>query len=265
MKITVLNACENVKNYIEQVENGISAEAAWEKEAIEPFWDRLCCYSPTDLSERKPKPIRDLQGLKEQCERLSELNLALLETEFQRISSTLPNYDDSPLLVVIFPCDTNNTTVNEKQNGVVGTSLFGNILIQVNSLIEGYEAWIKYVFAHEYHHTIWGNYWFVLHAGTLSDEFINSLVIDGEADCFALELYPDLKPKWIFDMPIAEVQRLWEKTIRKSQQKAMWRMKHTCLAMKKQVYPGVPDTPSVFIWSITIWQHVRSQSLRSWR
>lgn len=122
----------------------------------------------------------------------------------------LPNYDDSPLLVVIFPCDTNNTTVNEKQNGVVGTSLFGNVLIQVNSLIEGYEAWIKYVFAHEYHHTIWGNYWFVLHAGALSDEFINSLVIDGEADCFALELYPDLKPKWIFDMPIAEVQRLWE-------------------------------------------------------
>lgn len=37
MKITVLNACENVMNYIEQVENGISAEAAWEKEVIEPF------------------------------------------------------------------------------------------------------------------------------------------------------------------------------------------------------------------------------------
>lgn len=103
----------------------------------------------------------------------------------------LPNYDDDPVTVAIFAGSNDNKDVNIKQNGDIGTSLFGNIMIQVNPLIKGYEDWIKYVFAHEYHHTVWGNYWFNLHGGELQNKLIDSLVIDGEADSFALELYTE--------------------------------------------------------------------------
>lgn len=104
----------------------------------------------------------------------------------------LPNNDDDPVTVAIFAGSNDNKDVNIKQNGDIGTSLFGNIMIQVNLLIKGYEDWIKYVFAHKYHHTVWGNYWFNLHGGELQNKLIDSLVIDGEADSFALELYPEL-------------------------------------------------------------------------
>ena len=124
MKINVINACKNVKQYIEKVENGMPIEESWEKEVIEPFWEKLCCYAPFDLSDRKPKVIKDLNKLKQQCEILEGLDVALLETEFNRVTTLLPNYDDDPLMVVIFPSDANNTIVNDKQNGVVGTSLF---------------------------------------------------------------------------------------------------------------------------------------------
>jgi len=77
-------------------------------------------------------------------------------------------------------------------------------------LIQGYEDWIKYVFAHEYHHTVWGNYWFMLHSGELENKFIDSLIIDGEADSFAMELYPKLRPQWLFGMSEDEIHCIWE-------------------------------------------------------
>lgn len=46
--------------------------------------------------------------------------------------------------------------------------------------------------------------------GELENKFIDSLVIDGEADSFALELYPKLKPEWLFGIPEEEIISLWE-------------------------------------------------------
>ena len=93
---------------------------------------------------------------------------------------------------------------------MIGTSLFGNMLIQVNPLVAEYEPWISYVFAHELHHAVWGNYWFVLHAGELENRLIDALVIEGEADCFALEMHPALQPKWLFGLPKEEMLALWQ-------------------------------------------------------
>lgn len=209
MKINIINSYSGVKKYIERVAKGEDKQLCWDEEVLSPHWKTLCCYAPFDLSDRKPSAITDIHELQLQCSLLEQLNMQNLEKEFERVATLLPNYDDDPITVVIFPGNPTNQTVNEKQNGVVGTSLFGNMYIEVNPLIEGYEEWIPYVFAHEYHHTVWGNYWFMLHGGELENKFIDSLIIDGEADSFALELYPTLKPKWLFDLSTEEMEHLW--------------------------------------------------------
>lgn len=210
MKIEVINSYQEVKKYIERVKSGEALDICWEEELLAVYWEQLCCYAPFDLSERKPQPVTDIVSLEKQSKLLETMDTDALRTEFERVATMLPNYDDDTITIVLFPGDNDNVTVNEKQNGVVGTSLFGNMYIQVNPLVQGYEEWIKYVFAHEYHHTVWGNYWFMLHAGELENKFIDSLVIDGEADSFALELYPDLKPQWLFGMSEDEIHNLWE-------------------------------------------------------
>ena len=210
MKVEVINTCKETKKYIERVKKGECPNICWEEEVVSVYWERLCCYAPFDLSERKPKAITDILALEKQCELLEKLDVNRLICEFERVTSILPNYDDDTITVAIFLGDNNNISLNEKQNGVVGTSLFGNMFIQVNPLIQGYEHWIKYVFAHEYHHTVWGNYWFMLHSGELENKFINSLIIDGEADSFAMELYPALKPQWLFGMSEEEVSFIWD-------------------------------------------------------
>lgn len=209
MTINIIQTWNEVEKYIEAVENGADRKEQWEKIVIEPYWEKLCCYAPMDLSERKPGVIQDIDKLKEQVKILKNLDICKLKVSFEKVVDILPNYDDDPITIALFPLDTGNRVVNEKQNGVVGTSLFGNLMIQINPFVKDYESWIPYVFAHEYHHTVWGNYWFMLHAGSLENKLIDSLIIDGEADSFALSLYPDLKPKWIFDIPKEEVCALW--------------------------------------------------------
>lgn len=214
MTIEIINTCNEVERYIEAVENGADKQEQWEKMVIQPHWEKLCCYAPMDLSERKPGAIQNIIKLKEQVEVLKNINVCELKSEFEKVVGILPNYDDDPITVALFPMDADNSMVNEKQNGVVGTSLFGNLMIQINPLVKDYEKWIAYVFAHEYHHTVWGNYWFMLHAGSLENKLIDSLVIDGEADSFALSLYPDLKPEWIFAIPDDKLCEIWNKHYR---------------------------------------------------
>ena len=214
MKIDVINTYNEILKYIERVKSGESPDVCWEEEVLSVHWERLCCYAPFDLSERKPKAIPDIVTLEKQCELLEKLDIDALSREFERVTTILPNYDDDTITVAIFPGDNDNTGMNEKQNGVIGTSLFGNMFIQANPLIKGYEDWIQYVFAHEYHHTVWGNYWFMIHGGELENKFIDSLIIDGEADSFALELYPALRPQWLFGMMEEEIISIWEKKYR---------------------------------------------------
>lgn len=197
MIIKVLSCVENLKKYAASYSES-NCEDLWEKLVVEPYWDKLCCYSPIDLSDRKPLCIRDIDALQKQILKFDKLNYIKIEEELTLIANKLPNYDDDPITVMIFPLDDNNEFIKEKQNGVIGTSLFGNIMIQVNPLAKDYDKWIKYVFAHEYHHTVWGNYWFNMHGNELKNNLLQALVIDGEADSFAMTICEDLKPRWLY-------------------------------------------------------------------
>lgn len=211
MNVKIIPIYRHLDAYVADVEKGEDTlEALWEKYAIEPYWEILCQYAPFDISDRKPKPITDIMTLKSQLDLLMEIDLAELEQEFQKIVNLLPNYDDDLIYVALYPLSDENKTVKERQNGVVGTSTFGNIFIEINPLADQFHSWIPYVFAHEHHHTVWGNYWYVLRENPLANTFIHALLIDGEADSFALSLYSDLKPKWLFDLSAEAEEALWK-------------------------------------------------------
>lgn len=202
-----------MKQYINELKKQPeNADKLWEAYMVAPYWDELSKYAPFDLSARKPEAMKDIDVLERQYEILCGLDVIKMEEEFNRIATILPNYDDDPITVAIYPLSDDNKDVKDKQNGVIGTSLFGNLLIMVNPLADHYKEWIPYVFAHEYHHTVWGNYWFVKHGDALEHKFIDSLVIDGEADSFALSMYPNLQPEWIFGLEKETVKQLWENT-----------------------------------------------------
>ncbi len=216
MNIEIIPVYEYLDQFIVEAENKpAEINELWQKHAIEPFWSKLCEYSPIDLTERKPACIKNIESLKKQLQLLKKIDLNKLKEVFEKITNLLPNYDDDPIVIGLYPLGEENRMINEKQNGVIGTSLFGNNIIAVNPMINEYEKWIPYVFAHEYHHTVLGNYWFNMHGGELGNEFINSLLIDGQADSFAMHLNPALRPQWLFSLSDEEIKILWENNYKK--------------------------------------------------
>lgn len=160
------------------------------------------------MSDRKPKPIKNICKLKQQINLMKKINLNEIKSKFIQVVNLLPNYDEDPIVIAIYPVDDDNLTVKEQQNGVWGVSVFGNMLFNINPLAENYLDWIPYVFAHEYHHCVWGNYWHVVHGGR-TGSLLESLLIDGQADAFAKSFSPTLNPTWISQITKEQEKELW--------------------------------------------------------
>jgi uncharacterized protein YjaZ len=210
MNLEIIAVYENLDGYILEMEKDNTAcKELWDRYAIKPYWDKISQWAPFDMSDRKPMPIKDINKLKQQIKLLKEINLDELKNKFKAVVEALPNYDDDTIVIAIYPFDDDNTTVKEQQNGVLGVNVFGNMLIQVNPFAKDYFKWIPYVFAHEYHHTVWGNYWHVIHGGS-TGTLLEALLIDGQADYFAKSLNPTLNPTWICQISKEQEKELWK-------------------------------------------------------
>jgi uncharacterized protein YjaZ len=211
MKLDIIAVYENLDGYILEMEKeNQDCDILWDKYAIQPYWEKISQWAPFDMSNRKPKPIKNIIKLKQQIELMKNIDLKAIKKSFMEVANVLPNYDDDPITIAIYPVDDDNLIVKEEQNGVWGVNVFGNIILNINPLAQDYLEWIPYVFAHEYHHTVWGNYWNVIHGGR-TGSFIESMLIDGQADAFAKDFYPSLKPKWISQIAKEQEKELWSR------------------------------------------------------
>ena len=134
----------------------------------------------------------------------------LIFSEFDRIVNTLQKEDDDPILIAFYPLDDENLIVKDYQNGIVGSCVFGNIVVNINPLAKDFEMWIPYVMAHEYHHSVWGHIWYVL-IGNAKGNLLEYLINEGQADAFAKSLYSSLEPKWLNTLSSEQENLLWEK------------------------------------------------------
>ncbi|MCL2364810.1 MAG: DUF2268 domain-containing protein [Defluviitaleaceae bacterium] len=177
---------------------------------IEPFWGEIAVYAPFDQSFKQPTCIHALAQLERQLPLLSDMDIAALRVAFATATTALPSDDDDPMTVALYPLCDSNQIVKERQNGVVGASVFGNIIIQMNPLADDWQAWVPYVFAHEYHHNLWGHYWYVVRDGKdLAGTFLEYLITEGQADLFAMHMHPNLKPQWNQSLTADDEQALW--------------------------------------------------------
>jgi len=209
--IRIISTFENAKDYIKAVEeHNEDTHAAWQKYMINPFWADITHGVNRDVSFMKPAPIKDVHTLKEQVELLSRLSIEDLHSQFAKIAANLPVNHDEPIYTALYPVCDSNKVLKERQNGVVGAGPDGNIIININPLAQDYYDWVLYVFAHEYHHGVWGyNAW--LNGMSMDGGFYEGMIIEGQADFFAESVFPKLIPQWNrpFDSKIEAA--LWER------------------------------------------------------
>jgi uncharacterized protein YjaZ len=213
MEIKIITAFDNVKQYVKSVkENNKDIKELWNKYMIEPFWTEISQWAPFDVDFMKPKPVENIDMLEEQFNLLSQLSIEDIKNEFVEISKILPKNDNSPLNVAIYPLCGDNKIVKERQNGVVGCCVFGNICISINPLAKDYINWIPFVFAHEYNHSVWGNEKYAIQSGkNVEGTFLEYMLTEGQADVFAESIYPNLIPQWNRLSEKNNEKILWEK------------------------------------------------------
>jgi len=198
MGIKILSAFENVKDYIKAVEkNNSNTIELWQKYMIEPYWAEISQWAPFNLDYMKPKPIQDIDALKIQYKKLLQLSIDNIRNEFNKIINSLPINDDTPMVIALYPLCDSNKIVKERQNGVSGCCVFGNIVLNINPLADNFIQWIPFVFAHEYNHSVWGYEKYVVQGGkNVEGTFLEYMITEGQADVFAEKLFPQLVPQW---------------------------------------------------------------------
>jgi uncharacterized protein YjaZ len=213
MNIKVITTFENAREYLTNAkENSIVANEIWAKHMIEPFWSDIAVYAPFDQSFKQPSYIKELEQLESQLSILSKLNITDLKSYFAMATNALPSDENDPMLVAIYPLCDSNKIVKERQNGIIGASVYGNMIISINPLADDWQKWIPFVFAHEYHHNIWGHNWFVARGGKgLEETFLEYMITEGQADLFAMSLFPDLVPQWNQSFDAEKENKLWER------------------------------------------------------
>lgn len=196
--IKIVTTFESAQNFLFAAgQNASEVRQLWQEHMIDPYWKDISKWAPFDQSFKKPSYVEDLAALEKQLPILSAISLVDLESKFLSISNELPLEDDDELAVFLYPACDSDKTLKEWQNGVVGTVVFGNIIIRINPLADNFLEWIPFVFAHEYHHNVWGYHHFVLNRGRDTDgSFLEYMITEGQADLFAESLFPGLIPQW---------------------------------------------------------------------
>jgi uncharacterized protein YjaZ len=215
MEIKIVPIFEKAKDFLIDIGQDVSdIQQLWQKHMIEPYWADISCWAPFDQSFKKPQCVKELSALKEQLSILSSISLTDLRNDFLSIVNKLPSADDDSMSVFLYPACDSNKILKERQNGVVGTVVFGNIIININPLANDFRKWINFVFAHEYHHNVWGHHHFVLNGGKDTDgSFLEYMITEGQADLFAESLFPELIPQWNRPFDEATENLLWERIV----------------------------------------------------
>ena len=209
--IKIIPAFENAKDYVAAVEiYNEDIHTAWQKHMIDPFWADITHGVNRDVSFMKPAPVKDIRALREQIELLSCLPIGDLHSEFAKIASLLPINLGEPIYTALYPACDSDKILKYRQNGVVGACPDGNIIIRINPLAQDYYGWILYVFAHEYHHCVWGyNSW--INGMNMEGSFYEPMIIEGQADLFAESVFPGLVPQWNRPFDGETESALWER------------------------------------------------------
>jgi len=81
----------------------------------------------------------------------------------------------------------------------------GNIIISIDPREANWRHMLKYVIAHEYHHSVWTSRNFTRFDFSL----LEYLIFEGRADYFASKIFPDVKVPWTQNLTPEKEKEVW--------------------------------------------------------
>jgi len=109
----------------------------------------------------------------------------------------------NPATKVLF----NQYNLDHLYTGVTAfTTRTGSIIISIDTREKNWQTILKYVIAHEYHHSVWTSRNFKRKDFSV----IEYLVFEGRADYFASKIFPDIKVPWTKNLNPVKEKEAWK-------------------------------------------------------
>lgn len=209
----IVAAYHGMRKYVQEALSnpGADLEQLWTEHVLDPYWAEWAAgqFHEQRTRQEMGRPITDLSGLAEELELLAHSDVEqIVRQAYTHITTQLP----SPLAmraVCLFALDPRNHHVREQMNGVLGTCVGDNIVLQIHPDDDHWQQWVPYVLAHEYHHSVWGYNYFAVQGNTRWD-LLTAMLTDGLADTFARQLYPNLNPVWLQALSPEQEAEQWQ-------------------------------------------------------
>ena len=179
-------------NYLRDVFNPIRNE--FQHNAEYPF-----------LFETIKREIKPDENLKEELELLKNIDFKqIVDSAFRIITKELRGPDTKILFI---PANPEYRELYKKFGmGIFAITIgTGKIIVSIDPTLNNWPQLIPYVLAHEYHHSVWTSRNFEKADFTL----LEYLILEGKADSFANELFPDAIIPWFNMLTEAKEKRIW--------------------------------------------------------
>jgi len=198
-KFEILTANDILDNFVSNKSNYL--ETVFPK--IEEEFNHNAEFSA--LLETLKSEIKPDEKLKEEFEILKNYDfMEVVETTFQRVTKELPG----PYTKILFiPANPEYKEIFESYGiGINAVTIgAGKIIVSINPTIENWEQLLPYALAHEYHHSVWTSRNFE----TADLTPLEYLILEGRADSFAKDLFPNTRHPFINALSDEETKSAW--------------------------------------------------------
>jgi uncharacterized protein YjaZ len=176
----------------------------WQQFVLAPYWDQWAAgqYNEARTRAEMSCPPDDLASLEQSAEALAKSSVeAVVCSAYKDICQQLPYHEGDVAICLM--------AVGAIQQDVVGTCIGSSTLLTIPAAQIGWQPWVKYVLAHERHHSAWGYHYYYIRGGQRRDLLV-SLISEGSADSFAHSLCPDMHPQWVAALSPEEEMLQWQ-------------------------------------------------------
>lgn len=203
--ITIVQMYQGALDYVSEARKRPLSEWAvlWERFVLAPYWDLWAAGQHNEARTRAEMslPPKELDSLEAAANLLAQSEVeALVRSAYESICIHLPYHDGDTAICVMA------TGANCQE--VVGTCIGGNTLLTIPAAQPGWQEQVRYVLAHERHHSAWGYHYYYLSGGSRRDLLI-SLISEGAADTFAHHLCPNQHPFWVEALTAEQEEQQW--------------------------------------------------------
>ncbi|MFC2103555.1 DUF2268 domain-containing putative Zn-dependent protease [Bacteroidota bacterium] len=157
------------------------------------------------ILETIKKEIKPDESLKEELELLKEIDFVqIVDSAFQTITKELPGPTTKILFIPINP--EYREFYKKFEIGMYAITVrTGKIIVSIDPTFNNWSQLLPYVLAHEYHHSVWTSRNFT----TVDFTPLEYLVLEGRADSFARELFPNTTPFYINMLTENQEKKIW--------------------------------------------------------